>query len=76
MAASAAILEAVGPTGHVDLIEGSKVATADAVVAERVVSEAALLTGAIKMEEKREHKRMRTTIFSGLPKKKPPAKIA
>jgi len=27
---SAAILEAVGPTGHVDLIEGSKVATADA----------------------------------------------
>lgn len=27
---SAAILDAVGPTGHVDLIEGSKVATADA----------------------------------------------
>jgi tRNA/tmRNA/rRNA uracil-C5-methylase (TrmA/RlmC/RlmD family) len=27
---SAAILNAVGPTGHVDLIEGSKVATADA----------------------------------------------
>lgn len=27
---SAAIVEAVGPTGHVDLIEGSKVATADA----------------------------------------------
>ena len=27
---SAAILEEVGPTGHVDLIEGSKVATADA----------------------------------------------
>ena len=27
---SAAIIEAVGPTGHVDLIEGSKVATADA----------------------------------------------
>ena len=27
---SAAILEVVGPTGHVDLIEGSKVATADA----------------------------------------------
>jgi len=27
---SAAILSAVGPTGHVDLIEGSKVATADA----------------------------------------------
>ena len=27
---SAAIVDAVGPTGHVDLIEGSKVATADA----------------------------------------------
>ena len=27
---TAAIVEAVGPTGHVDLIEGSKVATADA----------------------------------------------
>ena len=27
---SAAILDAVGPTGHVDLIEGSRVATADA----------------------------------------------
>ncbi len=27
---AAAILDAVGPTGHVDLIEGSKVATADA----------------------------------------------
>ena len=27
---SAAIVEAIGPTGHVDLIEGSKVATADA----------------------------------------------
>jgi len=27
---SAAIIDAVGPTGHVDLIEGSKVATADA----------------------------------------------
>ena len=27
---SAAIIEAVGPTGHVDLVEGSKVATADA----------------------------------------------
>jgi tRNA/tmRNA/rRNA uracil-C5-methylase (TrmA/RlmC/RlmD family) len=27
---SAAILDAIGPTGHVDLIEGSKVATADA----------------------------------------------
>lgn len=27
---SAAIVEAVGPTGHVDLIEGSKIATADA----------------------------------------------
>jgi tRNA/tmRNA/rRNA uracil-C5-methylase (TrmA/RlmC/RlmD family) len=27
---SAAIVEAVGPTGHVDLIEGSKLATADA----------------------------------------------
>jgi hypothetical protein len=54
-----------------------KVAAADAVVAERVVSEAALLTGAIKMEEKREHKRMRTTIFIGsLHKNKAPAKIA
>jgi len=29
---SAAILDAVGPSGHVDLIEGSKVATADAVL--------------------------------------------
>jgi len=27
---SAAIIDAVGPTGHVDLVEGSKVATADA----------------------------------------------
>ena len=45
-------------------------------IVRRVVSEAALLTGAIKMEEKRAHKRMRTTVFSGLPKKKPPAKIA
>jgi hypothetical protein len=54
-----------------------KVAAADAVVAERVVSEAALLTGAIKMEEKRAHKRMRTTIFIGsLHKNKAPAKIA
>ncbi len=37
-------------------------------IVRRVVSEAALLTGAIKMEERRAHKRMRTTIFSGLPK--------
>jgi len=45
-------------------------------IVRRVVSEAALLTGAIKMEEKRAHKRMRTAVFSGLPKIKPPAKIA
>jgi hypothetical protein len=44
-------------------------------IVRRVVSEAALLTGAIKMEEKRVQTRMCTTIFIGLPKKKPPAKI-
>jgi hypothetical protein len=37
-------------------------------IVRRVVSEAALLTGAIKMEEKRDHKRKRDAIFSELPK--------
>jgi hypothetical protein len=37
-------------------------------IVRRDVSEAALLTGATKMEEKRALKRIRTTIFSGLPK--------
>jgi hypothetical protein len=46
-------------------------------IVRRVVSEAALLTGAIKMEEKRAQKRMRVTTFNGfLHKNKAPAKIA
>jgi tRNA/tmRNA/rRNA uracil-C5-methylase (TrmA/RlmC/RlmD family) len=42
---SAAILDVVGPTGHVDLIEGSKVATADAARNFAAYSNIAIATG-------------------------------